>query len=96
MQKLSLHSVIQRDPGVIVADAGKDLIMVNIENRQYYGVSETAREVWEAIERPKMVLDLIGELAANYDVDRALCERETLSFLEELMAEHLLQVRNGP
>jgi hypothetical protein len=95
IQKLNLHSVVQRDPDVIAAAAGEDVVMVSIDKGQYYGVSEIAREIWEAIERPKLVSDLIGDLVATYNVDWTLCEKETLLFLEELLAERLLQVRNG-
>ena len=94
MQKLNLHNVVQRDPDVIAAEAGEDVVMVSIEKGQYYGVSGIAREIWQAIERPRMVSDLISDLVVNYNVDRAACERETLLFLEDLLAEHLLQVRN--
>ena len=95
MQKLNLNSVVQRDSDVIAAEAGEDVVMVRIENGQYYGVSEIAREIWQAIDRPKKVSDLIGDLVANYNVDRTLCEKETLLFLNELLNERLLQVRNG-
>lgn len=95
MPKLNLNSVVQRDPDVIAAEAGEDVVMVRIDKGQYYGISEIAREIWQAIERPKKVSDLIGDLVANYNVDRTLCEMETLLFLDELLAERLLQVRNG-
>ena len=95
MRKLNLYNVVQRDPDVIAAEAGEDVVMVSIDKGQYYGVSETAREIWQAIERPKKVSDLIDDLVSNYNVDRTLCEKETLLFLEDLLAERLLQVRNG-
>jgi hypothetical protein len=95
MQKLNLNSVVQRDPDVIAAEAGEDVVMVHIDKGQYYGVSEIAREIWQAIDRPKKVSDLIGDLVANYSVDKNLCEKETLLFLNELLNEQLLQVRNG-
>ena len=95
MQKLGLHSVVQRDPDVIAAEVGQDVVMVSIDKGQYYGVSEVAREIWQAIEQPKKVSDVIADLVANYNVDRSLCEKETLLFLEELLAEHLLQVSDG-
>ena len=69
--------------------------MVNIATSSYYGVSYVAREIWEAIERPKKISDLIDDLAAAYKVDRSLCEEETLSFLKHLLTEDLLQVRLG-
>ena len=95
-QKLNLDCIVQRDPDVIAAEADQDLVMVSIANGFYYGVSDVAREIWEAIEHPKKISDLIDDLAATYNVDRSSCEEQTLSFLEDLLTERLLQVRDGP
>ena len=95
-QTLNLDSIVQRDPDVIAAEADQDLVMVSIANGSYYGVSDVAREIWEAIEQPKKISDLIDDLTATYNVDRSSCEEQTLSFLENLLSEHLLQVRDGP
>jgi hypothetical protein len=80
----------------MAAEAGQDLVMVSIANGLYYGVSDIAREVWEAIELPKKVSNLIDNLLVTFDVDRARCEAETLSFLEDLLSERLIHVNNEP
>jgi hypothetical protein len=97
-QRLNLKCTVQRNPEVVAAEAGQDIVMVNIATSSYYAVSNIAREIWEAIERPKGISDLINDLSATYKVDRSLCEEETLSFLEDLLTEGLLQVRlkDGP
>ena len=92
---LTLNSIIQRDPEIIAAEADQDLIMVSIASGCYYGLSDVAREIWDAIEHPKRVSDLVGGLAASYDVNPSLCEEQTLSFLEALLDEGLLQVKDG-
>jgi Coenzyme PQQ synthesis protein D (PqqD) len=91
---LNLESIVQRDRDVMAAEAGQDLVMVSIANGLYYGVSDIAREVWEAIEQPKKISDLVGDLLATFNVDRARCEGETLSFLEDLLSERLIHVEN--
>lgn len=91
---LTSNSIIQRDPNVIAAEADQDLIMVSIASGYYYGLSDVAREIWEAIERPTKVSDLVDNLTLNYDVNSSSCEQQTLSFLEALLAEDLLQVKN--
>ena len=93
--RLNLDCVVQRDPEIIAAEADQDVVMVSISNGLYYAVSDIAREIWETIERPQKVSDLIADLTATYNVDRHLCEEETLSFLEDLRTEGLLQVRDG-
>ena len=92
---VTLNSIIQRDPEIIAAEAERDLIMVSLATGYYYGVSDVAREIWDAIERPKMVSDLVADLKARYNVDAALCEAQTLSFLKALFEEGLLQVKDS-
>jgi len=93
---LNVDCIVQRDLEVLAAEAGQDLVMVSIANGLYYGVSDVAREIWGAIERPKKISDLIDHLIATHNVDRSKCEEETLSFLEDLLTEGLLQVKDGP
>ena len=93
--RLTLDCVVQRDHDVIAAEADQDVVMVSIANGLYYAVSDIARKIWETIDRPKKISDLIDDLTATYSVDRHLCEDETLSFLEDLRSEGLLQVRDG-
>jgi hypothetical protein len=92
-ESLNLECTVQRISDVVAAEAGQDIVMVNIAKSSYYGVSKVAREIWEAIERPKKISELIDDLTETYNVDRSLCEEETLSFLEDLLNEGLLQVR---
>jgi hypothetical protein len=93
--RLTPDCVVQRDHDVIAAEADQDVVMVSIANGLYYAVSDIAREIWETIDRPKKISDLIDDLTATYDVERHVCEEETLSFLEDLRTEGLLQVRDG-
>jgi hypothetical protein len=93
---LNLSHIIQRTSDVVAAEADLDLVMVSIENGLYYSVSDVGRDIWEAIERPQKISHLIDNLMASYDVDRSTCEQQTLSFLEVLLAERLLQVKDDP
>jgi coenzyme PQQ synthesis protein D (PqqD) len=93
--KLTLNSIIRRDPEVIAAEADQDLIMVSIATGHYYGLSDVARQIWEAIERPKRVSDLVDDLITSYHVDLSTCEDQTLSFLEALREEGLLEVKDA-
>ena len=92
---LTLNSIVQRDPEVIAAEADQDLVMVSIATGYYYGISNVAREIWDAIERPKRVSDLVYDLTSSYHIDPPTCEDQTLSFLKALLDEGLVQVKDG-
>jgi hypothetical protein len=91
---LTLNSIIQRNPEVISAEADQELIMVSIASGHYYGLSDVARQIWDAIERPKRISDLVRDLTASYRVDVSTCEYETLVFLGALLEEGLIKVKN--
>lgn len=93
MSRLNVNSTVRRHPDVIAAEAGDDIVMVSIEKGYYYGVSNVGREIWGSIEHPVKVSDLIDHFVQTFDVERSLCEQETLSFLEDLLRENLLQVQ---
>lgn len=93
---LTLNSIIQRAPDVIAAEADQDLIMVSVATGYYYGVSDVAREIWDAIASPRRVSDLVDDLTANYQIDSSSCEEQTLTFLVALLDEGLLQVKDAP
>jgi Coenzyme PQQ synthesis protein D (PqqD) len=93
---LTLNSIIQREPEVMAAEADQDLIMVSIATGYYYGISNVAREIWDAIECPKRVSDLVHDLTTTYHIDPPACEDQTLSFLKALLEEGLVQVKDGP
>ena len=92
---LTLNAIIQREPEVIAAEVDQDLIMVSIATGSYYGLSDVSREIWDAIERPKRISDLVDALTANYQIDSSSCEAQTLSFLQALLDEGLLRVEDG-
>jgi arginine/lysine/ornithine decarboxylase len=96
LEKLNRDCIVQRDPEIIAAAADQDLVMVSITNGLYYGVSGVAREIWDMIEHPKKISELVDDLTAAYNVDRSLCEQQTLSFLDDLLVERLVQVVDGP
>jgi hypothetical protein len=92
---LTLNAIIQRNSEVIAAEVDQDLIMVSVVTGHYYGVSDVAREIWDTIEQPKRISDLVNDLTASYNIDPASCEEQTLSFLEALLNEGLLQVEDA-
>ena len=94
-QRMTTDCVVERGPDIIGAEVDQDLVMVSVENGFYYGTSNVGREIWEAIEQPKKVSDLIEELTASYNVDPEVCKEQTLSFLEQLLAENLVRVKNA-
>jgi hypothetical protein len=68
--------------------------MMSVEKGQYFGLEPVGSRVWELIEKPVKVAELIDGLLGKYDVDRETCEKDVLAFLEELHEAGILQVED--
>jgi Coenzyme PQQ synthesis protein D (PqqD) len=89
---ITLHATVKRLDNLDAQTLDQDLVMANIEAGKYYGMALTSRRIYEIIEQPCTVADVIAHLLAEYDVERSTCERETLAFLDELKREGLIEV----
>ena len=93
---LNLDSVVQRNPKLIANQMDGEIVMMSIDNGEYYGLDETGSRIWELIELPARVGALIESLMAEFDVSKEDCESDTIEFLNDLFDKGLLLVSNEP
>jgi Coenzyme PQQ synthesis protein D (PqqD) len=86
------ESTVGWTEGIVANDIDDEKVMMNVEKGQYYGLDPVGSRVWELLERPVRVAELIDALTLKYDVDRATCERDVLAFLEELHEDGIIRV----
>ncbi len=91
-QTLSLQDVVVQGKGNIVSDMGGEKVMLSVHNGKYYNLGEIGGKIWDSIEEPIAVTQLVATLVADYDVDQTECEQQVISFLTHLMDEKLIGV----
>ncbi|CAN7590806.1 lasso peptide biosynthesis PqqD family chaperone [Rossellomorea sp. LjRoot5] len=93
-QMISLESTVGQVEGNIVSDMGGEKVMLSISNGKYYNLGEIGGVIWDAIEMPLTLRELIDNLLNEYQVDREICEQQVLSFLEMLLKEEIILIRS--
>jgi len=68
-----------------------ELVMMSVERGSYYGLDPVGSKIWELLEEPLTVSELVSKLVDIYDVDQSVCERETIEFLESMQDEKLVE-----
>lgn len=91
-QLLSLKTVVCRDPELVVSELNEATIMLSIRNEKYYGFEAVGSRIWQLIEQPMTIEAVCDALEAEFDVDREVCEAETLAFIQQLLDESLVTV----
>jgi hypothetical protein len=93
-KSVTLKTVVSQSTDIVASDIDDEKVMMSIEKGQYYGLDPIATCVWNLMEKPVTVSDLIDALLLEFDVDRETCERDVLAFLEEIKEDGILQVES--
>ncbi|PYZ96967.1 PqqD family protein [Alteribacter lacisalsi] len=88
-----LHRVAQK-PGNIVSDMDGEKVMLSVKNGKYYNLGQMGGVIWDRIEEPVLIGDLVNSLLSEYEVEEDLCREQVTSFLEKLAEEDLITAEN--
>jgi hypothetical protein len=89
----SLATIITRRPDLMTSELSEtELVMLNIERGSYYGMADTAKDIWNQLDTPRSIAAVCDQLMTQYAVDRETCEREVLAFVKDMLNDDLVQV----
>lgn len=93
MKTISIDSLVQRnDSNLIISELDNDLVMMDIESGSYLSLNKTGRIIWEQLEQPIVVGNLIQQLMDRFLVDEKTCTVETLDFLDMVAGQKALSI----
>lgn len=74
---------------VLTSVAGSDLIVATGNATKtlngYITINQTARVMWDMLEKECSQEDLVNAILEKYDVDRAIAERDVAAFVKKLL-----------
>jgi hypothetical protein len=93
MEKITLQTLIQRNPEMVTSNIDGEIVMMSIENGEYYGLDEIGSRIWELLETPISADKLISCLLIEFDVEEVVCKTDTLDFLNDMFEKKLVFIR---
>lgn len=92
---IKLHTLVKRKSDFISSEIDGNTVMMSIEEGKYYGMNTVASDIWNLLENPIMVSEMIGLLSNQYDIDAQQCEKEVFNFLATLLENHLIEIETA-
>jgi hypothetical protein len=92
MTRLNGDSTVQHLEALVSAPMGDELAMMDLETGKYLVLDRIGAVIWEELDEPIRVRDLVDGLQARFEVDRDRCEADVLTFLRQLQDKGLLRV----
>lgn len=91
-EQISPASILSRIIEVIAAEMDGETVMISIDNGKYYGMDTIGSRIWELLEIPKSLAELVHILSEEYEVGQHECQSDILEFLDYLYREGLIKV----
>lgn len=82
--------MISRNPSIIWTKLDRNVVLLNIELAHYFETNAVGGLIWELLDEPRPVADIVEQVVARYRVDPEQCQADVLKFLDALDKSGLL------
>lgn len=88
----SENARVSRNPEMVSSVIDGEAVMMSVEKGEYYGLNPVATDIWNMLEEPLSIYELIDMLTDKYDVCPSQCKHDVLIFLEALVQKNLVLI----
>ena len=77
-------------PDVLAAHLAGEAVLLNLADKSYYRLNETAALVWAGVERGDDRAAILASLLESYNVEAEIAKREMNAVIDDMRARKLL------
>ena len=88
---IDINAKILRSQEIVSGNMDNEIVMMSIQQGEYYGINPVGSRIWELLEQPRTAAGICDILAEEYDVPAEECRRDVLEFVGQLFDKKLVQ-----
>ena len=92
MSKISDDTIVSRHPDFIATDMDGDTVMMRLEQEDYYGISGAGSYIWDLLDKPIKLSDIVEKVCEEFEVDEPTCRADAIEFIEALLQMDLASI----
>jgi hypothetical protein len=92
MTKISIYSTLVVADDVVSCDLDGEAAILNLKDGVYYGLDPVGAKIWNLIQKPIRLNDVVEIIWDEYDVDINRCKDDIFELVEELLNNGLVKV----
>ena len=89
---VQLNSIISIAPGQVAADLAHEVVILDSKSGRYFSLSAVGARIWQLIQTPCTVAQILDTLLAEYEVEAERCETDLLALLGKMQERGLIEV----
>lgn len=91
-KEIGPETLLQRKPGLLFNEIDGEVVMLSIENSEYYGMDKVGSRIWQLLENPMLFKELVKLLKDEFEVTEEQCQQDTMGFVRKMTDKKLLIV----
>lgn len=91
-KEIGIHTLVSQAAGIVTADMDGEKAMLDIEKGKYYGINVIGSRIWELIDSPCTVQEIVAALKSEYDILETDCQQDVQKFIKSLYAKGLVHL----
>jgi hypothetical protein len=88
---VSEDRLIWQRPGIIAAESGGEMVVLDPDRGEFLELSTTAARIWSMLEQPVTMPQLCQQMATMFDVDADSCRGDVAAFVAALADRRLIE-----
>lgn len=85
-------SIITQKNGLDTADLDGEAVMMDMDRGKYYNFNIVGSRIWQLIEKPISIREIVDELLNEFDIDQETCEAAVMKFVDRLVDDELVKI----
>lgn len=93
---IEADSIVARTDGLMSTSVDDDLVFLNPDTDSYVALDRVGRRIWELLELPHRLDDLVAALTREFEADPSVVSADVAAFLDELEREGMVRAVKPP
>ena len=92
MTKISIDSTVVVVDEIVSCDLDGEAAILNIKDGVYYGLDPIGAKIWNLIQNPRTLNEVVEKIWEGYDVEKDQCKDDIFELIEELLNNGLVKI----
>lgn len=92
MSDISRSAKVSVSPSQVTSELDEEAVILDMKKKIYYGLEPVGARIWQMIQEPKTVDEIVNALVEEFEVEEDVCLQDCVSFISELKEKELVTV----
>ena len=92
---ISTNTQVKASNDQVSCELDQEAAILDMKTGVYYGLDPVGARIWELIQQPQTVAEIVAQLLDEYDVDQEQVTTDVIMLLSQLQERELIEICEG-